>query len=59
MSKTSNLALCELTTHEMIEITGGDGNAPELVGLGIVSGVLAGYAGVWGMAYAYYNFFKD
>jgi hypothetical protein len=48
----------ELSADECNTIWGG-GEAARLVGLGIASGVLAGYLGLAGMAYAYYNYFKD
>jgi len=47
----------ELDANESILYSGG--KAAELVGLGLASAVLAGYAGVYGAVYAYYNFFKD
>jgi hypothetical protein len=49
----------ELTLTETKNIFGGDYNPAEIVGLGIMSGILAGYFGTLGLAYAYYNFFKN
>ena len=47
----------ELNLTELKSINGG--GASEMVGLGIASGLLFGYFGAAGMAYAYLNYLKD
>ena len=50
--------LKELNDFEMKNFNGG-GNYPELLGATIAAGILAGYFGLYGAAYAYYNYLKD